>query len=267
MESVKITMVQIGRVVDGDMGSMIEFIVRLVKEAGVSDVILLPENWLSGVPVDIGGYERVLFNLYELLGSNVVGGLQHVVDVDGVVRSVGLAIIDGSLVRVCEKLHPSKATGERGRVKAGRFIEPFKVKGWVVGCVACVDIFYPEVSRALVARGAQVLYNPASIPDNRVELWRSTVRVRGVENIVYSIGVNSVGNRYPDGRVTTGGSVAFSPWGKMLASLHDQPSSTTITLDEERVKEAIERWAFREDFETYYKKLYTELRLTGEYLS
>jgi Predicted amidohydrolase len=258
LEPLKVTVVQVGRLSDS-LDSIKELIIRLGREAGVGDVVFLPENWLSGRPVDVSLFERVLFELYESLGSSVAGGLQHVIDVDGVTRSVGLAVVDGSLIRVCEKLHPSKATGERGRVRAGRFIEPFKVKGWVVGCVACVDIFYPEISRALVARGAHILYNPASIPDNRVELWKSTVRVRGVENIVYSIGVNTTGNRYPDGRVTTGGSAVFSPWGKVLVSLHDQPSAATVKLDVERVEEAMERWAFREDFERYYRRLYWDL--------
>ncbi len=267
MESLRVTVVQVGRLGDGGLDSVKELVVRLAREAGVGDIVFLPENWLSGRPIDVSAFERVVFELYELLGSSVAGGLQYVVDVDGVVRSVGLAVIDGSLVRVCEKMHPSKATGERGRVEPGRLVGPFSVKGWVVGCVACVDIFYPEVSRALVARGAQVIYNPASIPGNRVELWRSAVRVRGVENVVYSIGVNATGNVYPDGRVTTGGSVAYSPWGKTILSLHDQPSASTVELNVERIREAMERWAFREDFERYYRRLYVEFQLPGGYLS
>ncbi len=266
MEPLEVTVIQVGRFNHGSLGTVKELVVKLGREAGVGDIVLLPENWLSREPVDVGLFERVLFELYGSLGSSVAGGLQYVVDVDGAVRSVGLAVIDGSLVRICEKLHPSKATGERGRVKVGRFIEPFNVKGWIIGCVACVDIFYPEVSRALVARGAQVLYNPASIPDNRVELWRSAVRIRGVENVVYSIGVNATGNKYPDGRVTTGGSVVYSPWGKMLVSLHDRPSAAKVRLDVERLREAMERWAFREDFERFYKGLYSVFPPAGGYL-
>jgi predicted amidohydrolase len=267
LESLRVTVVQVGRLGDGSFDSVKELVVRLAREAGVGDIVFLPENWMSGRPVDVGVFEKVVFELYELLGSSVAGGLQHVVDDDGFVRSVGLAVIEGSLIRVCEKLYPSKATGERGRVKPGRLVEPFSVKGWVVGCIACVDIFYPEVSRALVARGAHIIYNPASIPGNRVELWRSAVRIRGVENVVYSIGVNATGNVYPDGRVTMGGSVAYSPWGKMLLSLHDQPSASTVELNVERLREAVERWAFREDFERYYRRLYVEFQLPGGYLS
>lgn len=257
MEDLRVTIVQVGRV-NGGVEDVIELITRLSKEAGVGDLVLLPENWISGKPVDISVYERVLTSIYDSLGSSIAGGLQYVVDVDGVIRSVGLAIIDGSLVRVCEKIHPSKAVGERGRVTPGRLMEPFRVKGWVVGCVACVDIFYPEVSRALLARGAQILYNPASIPENRVELWQSTVRVRGVENMVYAIGVNAFGNKYPDGRVTSGGSIASSPWGKILALLGPQYSSTIVELNWERVEEALERWAFKEDFEKHYRRLYIQ---------
>jgi len=258
LEVLRVTLVQVGRLIGG-LDAVKDLVVRLARDAGVGDLVLLPENWISGRPVDIYVFERVAMDLYNSLGSSVVGGLQYVVDVDGVVRSVGLGVVEGSLARLCEKIHPSKATGERGLVSPGNLVKPFKVGGWHVGCIACVDIFYPEVARALVALGAQVLYNPASIPDNRVELWQSAVRLRGVESIAYSIGVNAVGNRYPDGRVTGGGSVAFSPWGKMLASLGPQPAATTIELDWGRVEEALERWAFREDFERYYRSLYLNL--------
>ena len=256
MDDLKLTIVQVGRIEVGGFDEIVGFIVRLSREAGVGDLIVLPENWVSGRPIDISVYEGVLMRIYNSLGSSVAGGLQHVVDVDGVVRSVGLAVIDGSTLRICEKVHPSKAIGERVRVRPGRFMEPFRFNEWVIGCVACVDIFYPEISRALVARGAQVLYNPASIPENRVELWQSAVRIRGVENVVYSIGVNTTGNRYPDGRITGGGSVAYSPWGKMLVTLGPNPAAVTIELDKARIEEALERWAFREDFEKLYKRLY-----------
>lgn len=261
LEILKVTIVQIGRLDGGKTDELKKLIIRLSKEAGVGDLVLLPENWISRTPIDIEAFEKILLDVYNSLGSCVAGGVQYVFDVDGTAKSVGLAVIDGTVVRVCEKVHPSKAVGERGRIAAGRLLRPFKVGGWAIGCLACVDVFYPELSRALVARGAQVLYNPASIPENRVELWRSVVRVRSVENAVYSIGVNAFGNRYIDGRVTSGGSAAFDPWGEELASLPPQLAARTIELDPKEGELASRRWGFREDFEDRYKGLYENLAL------
>ncbi|MFN4046292.1 MAG: carbon-nitrogen hydrolase family protein, partial [Acidilobaceae archaeon] len=154
-----------------------------------------------------------------------------------------------------------RAVGERGRVEPGRLQRTFKVKGWTLGCVACVDIFYPEISRVLVALGASIIYNPSSIPDNRLSLWRSALRIRASENVVYAIGVNAVGNRYPDGRVAGGSSTVFSPLGRVLASLGPNIVVSTVTLDSVRFEEAFERWAFREDFERDYAVLYRDYAL------
>jgi len=259
LEVLRVTIVQVGRLNGGRVDDLKRLIIKLAREAGVGDLVLLPENWISRTPIDVEAFERVLLDVYNSLGSCVAGGAQYVVDIDGVVRSVGLAVVDGVVVRTCEKIHTSKAVGERGRIAAGRLVEPFKVKGWTIGCLACIDVFYPEVSRALVARGAQVLYNPASIPENRVELWQSAVRIRGVENTVYSIGVNAFGNEYVDGRVTSGGSVVFNPWGEALTSLGPQLTSRTVELDFREVELALMRWGFREDFERRYKGLYEGL--------
>ena len=259
MEVLRVTIVQIGRLSDGRIDDLKRLIVKLAREAGVGDLVLLPENWISRTPIDVEAFEKVLLDVYNSSGSCVAGGAQYVVDIDGVVRSVGLAVVDGVAVRTCEKIHTSKAVGERDRIAAGRLVEPFKVRGWTIGCLACIDVFYPEVSRALVARGAQVLYNPASIPENRVELWQSAVRIRGVENAVYSIGVNAFGNKYVDGRVTSGGSVVFNPWGKALTSLGPRLASKTVELDLREVEAASKRWGFREDFERRYRDLYKGL--------
>ncbi|MDM7274933.1 MAG: carbon-nitrogen hydrolase family protein [Thermoprotei archaeon] len=254
----KVTIVQVGRVPGRDVSGMFELARKLVSEGPVGDLVVFPENWVSAKPLGVGEFESIVGGLYEVFESNVVGGLQYVVDFDGRVRSVGLAFIEGSPVRVCEKIYPSKAVGERGRVEPGRIQGAFKVKGWTLGCVACVDIFYPEVSRVLAALGASVIYNPSSTPDNRLGLWRSALRVRASENVVYTVGVNAVGNRYPDGRVAGGSSVVFSPLGRVLASLGPNIGVSTVTLDSGRLEEALERWAFREDFERDYATLYKD---------
>jgi predicted amidohydrolase len=97
------------------------------------------------------------------------------------------------------------------------------------------------------------------MPENRVGLWQSVVRARSVESAVYSIGVNAFGNRYRDGRVTSGGSVAFNPWGGELALLDPRLEAKAIELDPGEEELASKRWGFREDFEKRYKRLYEGL--------
>ncbi|MEN2999829.1 MAG: carbon-nitrogen hydrolase family protein [Acidilobaceae archaeon] len=224
----------------------------------LGELLALPEHWfsLTRSGKSIEEYEEAVLRLHVEFNVGVLGGLNTVRDRDGELRSIGLAAIGGKVLRACEKVHPSKATGERALVRSGRLLPPLHLGRWSIGCVACVDIFYPEIARELVSKGANVIYNPSSITVDRTGSWLSAVRARAEENVVYALGVNSVGNRYPDGRVTGGASVVFSPYGKVKALLHNAIGAVTTSLAEEELEEALKRWAFREDFEKHYSHFY-----------
>ncbi|MFN4046589.1 MAG: hypothetical protein ACK4H7_04535, partial [Acidilobaceae archaeon] len=108
----KVTIVQVGRLPGRDVPGMFELAKKLASEAPIGDLVVFPENWVSSKPLDVREFESIVGGLYEVFESNVAGGLQYVLDSDGKVRSVGLAFIEGSPVRVCEKIYPSRAVGE-----------------------------------------------------------------------------------------------------------------------------------------------------------
>ncbi len=208
-------------------------------------ILFLPENWLSNDPLDPGSYEEAVERVGRAWRGPVFAGLAYVREHDAI-RSVGLAWLDGRVERVCEKIFPSKAVGERGRLAPGRPLGPFNVGGLRVSCIACVDIFYPEVARWHVARGAQLLYNPASIPFDRVLLWRSVLSTRAAENTVYVLGVNNSGSIYPDSRVTGGGSSLYAPDGSRVIARLQGPLLVSL-LDTAMIDRVRGRWAFYED--------------------
>ncbi|MCE4629915.1 MAG: carbon-nitrogen hydrolase family protein [Desulfurococcales archaeon] len=223
---------------------------RLLREA----IVFLPENWLSREPIDEHVYLDIVDNLYKTFGYTIFVGLSYI-NLGGSVRSRGYAVVDGKVEVVCEKVFPSKAVGERGRIKSGEPGRVVDVHGVKIGCIACVDIFYPELSRRLVVRGAQILYNPAAIPSDRLELWWSILRSRAAENIAYTVGVNSVGVEYPDGRFTGGGSRVYSPSGIMLEPVVEN-GVLLYEIDLSELDRVRERWAFRDDLESGLGKLY-----------
>ena len=209
--------------------------------------LLLPENWLTRDPVEYEKYASIVMRIGKAWNGNVFAGAAYTLYPGSRrPRSTGLAYIEGNVVNACEKVFPSKAVGERGRLEPGRLLDPVNVGSARIACIVCVDIFYPEVARAHALRGATILYNPASIPTNRVNLWRSVLATRAVENTVYTIGVNSVGIVYPDGRLTGGGSTAYSPIGEAVQAKIHGPLRL-LELDPKLVDTARERWAFYED--------------------
>jgi omega-amidase len=196
------------------------------------DLVVLPENWLSTKPVPIGEYRREVLRLASRLGSHLLAGIQYV-EVNGGVYSIGLlASPQGSLWVVCEKLFPSASVGERLHLRPGVLRGPVDPGlGVKIACVACVDIFYPEIARYHSLRGALVIINPASIAWNRVLLWRSVLASRAAENVVFAAGANKTGTPYPDGRLTGGYSAVYAPDGELLEGLGPHPGVLKASID------------------------------------
>jgi len=209
------------------------------------NLIFLPENWLSKNPFYEEEYISFIDNIYKNTNKNIFFGLTYIKDIDRIV-SRGYHILDGKIGISCEKIFPSKAVGERGKVSSGKFISPINFQDVNIGCVACVDIFYPEISRLYSLLGVDLIYNPAAITLDRVPLWRSVLSTRASENTIFTIGVNSIGIIYPDNRVTGGGSAVFGPDGEPLKPINTRHAKI-YDINLEYIEKVRLRWAFNED--------------------
>ncbi len=230
-----------------------------VRDLSDVDVLFFPENWLSRKPIFLEDYYYV-GDVLSRYAPIVFVGLSYV-RVEKGVLSLGIASVEGKHNIVCEKIFPSKAVGERGLIVSGRYHPPIEIdEFWRVGCVACVDVFYPETSRLLVVDGANIIYNPASIPLDRIDLWHSVLKTRASENIVYTIGVNGVGNVYPDGRLTPGRSIIISP-GSKKGEIAGSSSTVYVTsLNRSEILEQRKRWAFYDDIVNKLSRFYRDLK-------
>jgi predicted amidohydrolase len=77
--------------------------------------------------------------------------------------------------------------------------------------MTCYDLRFPELSRALVDRGAEVLVVPAAwvAGPRTVDHWRTLPTARAVENTVYVAAAAQPGPRY------TGHSLVVTPRGEV----------------------------------------------------
>ncbi len=213
-----------------------------------ADLVILPENWISHKPIPLREYLAATRALASRLGATVLAGVHHVNRDNTIVSAGALAHPDGSAEIVCEKVFPSRSVGERGRVAPGRLLDPRDLlEGLRGSCIACVDIYYPEIARYHALHGALLLVNPASIPADRVRSWNSILSSRAAENSTYVVGANKTGTRYPDGRITGGYSAVYSPDGELLASLGPEPGVLTVTLDLTKPESVELRRGFRSD--------------------
>lgn len=88
-----------------------------------------------------------------------------------------------------------------------------------VGLAICYDLRFPELFRAMIEQGMEILALPASFTAITGKAhWEVLVRSRAIENLVYVIAA-AQGGYHVSGRETYGHSMIVSPWGTILAEL------------------------------------------------
>jgi deaminated glutathione amidase len=154
-----------------------------------------------------------------------------------------LLAVDGTATgagrrRAYRKIHLYDSFGyrESDRLTAGP-IEPvlLDVAGASVGLMTCYDLRFPELARALVDAGAEILVVPAAwvAGERKVDHWRTLLRARAIENTVFVAACGQPAPRY------SGHSMVVDPLGDVLAEAGagEEIVAATIvrsTLDEAR---------------------------------
>ncbi|MDP3969085.1 MAG: carbon-nitrogen hydrolase family protein [Nocardioides sp.] len=146
-------------------------------------------------------------------------------------------LVRGAATAAYRKIHLYDSFGyrESDRLSAGG-LEPtlVEVAGFTVGLMTCYDLRFPELARALVDRGAEVLVVPSAwvAGPRKVDHWRTLVRARAIENTVFVAAAGQPGPRY------TGHSLVVDPMGDVLAEAGDGPAVLTATLRRDVLAEA-----------------------------
>jgi deaminated glutathione amidase len=104
-------------------------------------------------------------------------------------------------------------------------------EGVELGLSICYDLRFPELYRALVARGARVVVAPSAFTlATTRDHWPTLARARAIENQVFVIAANQVGD-HGDGRRSGGRSMIVDPWGVVLAQAPDAETAIVAELD------------------------------------
>jgi predicted amidohydrolase len=154
---------------------------------------------------------------------------------DDPARPYNTLLVRGRTEAAYRKIHLYDSFGyrESDRLTAGPW-QPavVDVVGWKVGLMTCYDLRFPELARALVDAGAEVLVVPAAwVPGRdeaeharKVDHWRTLVRARAIENTTYVVAVGQAAPRY------TGNSLVVDPDGGLLADPGPDPAVVTAVL-------------------------------------
>jgi predicted amidohydrolase len=144
----------------------------------------------------------------------------------------------GTRVAAYRKIHLFDSLGERESAVVAPGSEPVvtELAGVRAGIMTCYDIRFPELARALVTRGAELLVVPAAWAAGlfKEEHWVTLVRARAIENTVWVAAAGQVPDpSSPPTRAPTGvgRSLLVDPMGAVQTDLGPSAGVRVADLD------------------------------------
>jgi len=216
----------------GDKKANLDKVQKLIEENAwfKPDLIVLPEVFNSGVD------HKVL----QKLAENIPDG-ETTEFFSKIAKKYETNIVAGSFIEKCEdeqfkntsvvfdrkgeilgkyqKIHMFDYYGsnESDYVSSGDKAVVVQTDIGKIGLSICYDLRFPELYRALVYAGAEIIVCVAAWPYPRLDHWISLNKARAIENTAYMISVNQCGRVNPK-RQNLGMSMLINPWGDIVAS-------------------------------------------------
>ncbi|MCK8825623.1 carbon-nitrogen hydrolase family protein [Fuchsiella alkaliacetigena] len=191
------------QLVDTIPGRLTEPIAKAAKKHGVYVVLPTYER---------GENEKIVYNSSALIGP------------------------DGEIVGVYRKTHPfpTERIAGGGWCTPGEQAEVYDTELGKIGMIICYDGDFPELSRLLAVKGAEIIVRPAALLRS-FDIWEMTNQARAYDNHVYLIGVNAVG---PDAgnNYNFGHSMIVSPIAQKLAQARGVEEIIAVELDNDPLK-------------------------------
>ncbi|MFT4415275.1 carbon-nitrogen hydrolase [Fredinandcohnia humi] len=133
----------------------------------------------------------------------------------------------------------------------------FETKFGTIGVLICWDEWFPEPSRILSLKGADVIFYPSAIgsePDHpdldTSQTWMDAIRAHGIHNNIFIAAVNRVGREASNEGYMEfyGRSFISNPWGTVIQEASTKDDEIIMAeLDFEEVKKARNILQFHRD--------------------
>ncbi len=230
---------------------------RLVREAASrgAELVVLPEKWsvlgtaeqmsAAAEPLD-GRCVRWAREIAAELQIDLIAG-SVVERVPGKDKSSNTSVHvgpDGEIRAAYRKLHMFDVEVDGVTYAESRNEEPGDevvlselANGSRLGMSICYDVRFPELYRALVDGGAEVISIPSAFTlATTRDHWEVLVRARAIENQCFVVAPNQIG-AHPPGNRSGGRSLIADPWGLVLATAPDTETVIVADLDFANLRE------------------------------
>ncbi len=173
-----------------------------------ADLVVFPETVTTGF--DTGLSLEELWELVDVVPGKLTEEIQaaakelgvHVVwptyrraEQEGRILNASILIgPDGEIIGIYDKTHPFP--GERrdmgGWTEVGTKAEVYETELGTIGMIICYDGDFPELSRLLAVKGAEIIVRPSALLRS-YDIWYITNCARAYDNHVYMVSTNMVG--------------------------------------------------------------------------
>ena len=125
---------------------------------------------------------------------------------------------------------------ESATVRPGREAVVAETPFGRLGLAVCYDLRFPELFRALLDQGAELLALPAAFTAVTGKAhWESLLRARAIENLAHLV-ASAQGGYHLNGRETHGHAMILDPWGRILGQRAHGAGVVTAELNREDQK-------------------------------
>jgi predicted amidohydrolase len=157
---------------------------------------------------------------------------------------------DGEVLATYRKVHlfdvcvpPDVVFQESATVVPGEAVVVAATPLGQLGLSICYDLRFPELYRALVDRGAEILAVPAAFTATTgKDHWEPLLRARAIENQCWVLAPAQCGHHDDGGlRASHGHAMVIDPWGHVVARASDGPGIAVAEIDLGRLRRVRER--------------------------
>ncbi|MFF0989766.1 carbon-nitrogen hydrolase family protein [Kocuria nitroreducens] len=145
----------------------------------------------------------------------------------------------GAILGTYRKLHLYDAFSHResDRIRPGdKGVTVVPIGELTVGMITCYDLRFPEICRAVVDAGAELLTVPAAwfAGEHKVDHWQALLKARAIENTVWVAAADTCSEH------TVGRSAVLDPLGVVVAEAGEEETVLTADVVRERIAEVRE---------------------------
>ncbi|MDK2878831.1 MAG: beta-ureidopropionase [Thermoanaerobacteraceae bacterium] len=210
-----------------------------------ADIVVFPELFTTGYNPNI--IQKKYYDLAETLDGPTVSAFRETAEkfsvniilpivlqkqMPGIIYNSAVVIgREGEILGYYSKTH--LWAGERFYFKAGDEYPVFNMDFGKVGIMICYDGGFPEVSRILALKGAELILCPSAFPIWDKDMWDIYFKSRALENACFVAGINRVGKE--ESLHMFGNNKIANPRGKILMESDldvEQMQVFQIDLDE-----------------------------------